>query len=93
MNGGIARPGWRSRFLSLGTAALAGSLVLAPGPAQADDTEFSIQVFCNDVSGAFPLAGVRVELWRRGLDELPKVITDTLVRVSTPPLTAAWGCG
>jgi hypothetical protein len=53
-----------------------------PGPAQADDTEFKIQVYCNDVSGAFPLAGVRVELWRRGLDELPKVITDTLVRVS-----------
>jgi hypothetical protein len=72
----------RRGLAAAAASVLTGSLVLMPGPAQADDTEFKIQVYCNDVSGAFPLAGVRVELWRRGLDELPKVITDTLVRVS-----------
>lgn len=72
----------RAGFVATDIAALAGSHVLVPAPGQADDTEFTIQVFCNDDSSAVPLAGVRVELWWRGLDDLPKVVADSPVRLS-----------
>ena len=36
---------------------------------------------CNDRGNVTPLAGARVELWQRGVDLLPKFLTDTLVAV------------
>jgi len=67
---------------AVATPAVAGLLVIAPPPATAGTTDFRIQVYCNDSNGAFPLPGVRVELWRRRLDQLPKFVTDTLVHVA-----------
>jgi hypothetical protein len=37
---------------------------------------------CNDRGSIVPMAGARVELWQRGIDALPKFLTDDLIAVT-----------
>lgn len=68
-----------------GCGLLAGLAVAAafasPAPAAAQETLFKAQFVCNDRGAIYPLAGARVEFWKRGVDALPKWVTDTRLTV------------
>lgn len=54
----------------------------ADGGADVLSTRWTGSWHCNDRGNVESLAGARVELWQRGLDVLPKFLTDTLIGVS-----------
>ena len=65
-------------FVAMGT----GTIGFAP-TAQAEElrTRWTGSWLCNDRGNVTPLAGARVELWQRGIDQLPKFLTDSLIAV------------
>lgn len=60
--------------------------------AKAEDfrTRWTGSWHCNDRGNVTPLAGARVELWQRGVDLLPKFLTDTLVAVQHADANGAY---
>jgi len=66
--------------LALSAALLARAS--APAGAEQFQTKWVGSWYCDDRGAVTPLRGARVELWQRGIDLLPKWLTDDLIAVT-----------
>ena len=75
-----------------GTILVVLATILTAAPAASADlrTKWTGRFACNSGGQQVPLADAKVELWERGVDELPKWLTDSLISVKRTGPDGEW---